>query len=161
MAFSSYDEKDGHMIENSLAAIVVFSKSYASSTLCLNELEKIVESKRVFGLDVFSVFYDVTPSDVRYQKNSFGEAFGQHIISSEEDKLKMQKWRHCLHQVADLSGFESKNRRVMETLEFTPNLAPYPPLMYQNYVFVSLDLEPLKYKMLDDGNFSKCTESSK
>ncbi|XP_073221553.1 toll/interleukin-1 receptor-like protein [Cicer arietinum] len=103
------DNKE-HVIEKSLAAIVVFSKSYGSSTLRLDELEKIAESKKVLGLDVFPIFYDVTPSDVRYQKNSFGEAFGQHIISSEQHKFKMKKWIDCLHQVADLSGYESKNR---------------------------------------------------
>ncbi|XP_027187395.1 disease resistance protein Roq1-like [Cicer arietinum] len=110
------DNKE-HVIEKSLAAIVVFSKSYGSCTLRLDELEKIVESKKVLGLDVFPIFYDVTPSDVRYQKNSFGEAFGQHIISSEQHKFKMKKWIDSLHQVADLSGYESKNRHENDLIE--------------------------------------------
>ena len=48
-------------IENSTISIVVFSKNYASSTWCLDELVKIVECKKNDQL-VWLVFYNVDPS---------------------------------------------------------------------------------------------------
>ena len=52
-------------IEESLYAIVIFSKNYASSTWCLDELVKIMECKDKIGLIVHLIFYDVDPSEVR------------------------------------------------------------------------------------------------
>ncbi|OIW02449.1 hypothetical protein TanjilG_05042 [Lupinus angustifolius] len=100
-------------IQQSLAAIVVISENYASSTWCLDELKLILESR----IDVFPVFYGVTPSDVRYQKNSFAEAFNKHVVRFEQDEEKVQKWRDCLKEVADFSGWESKDMAEAELIE--------------------------------------------
>ncbi|PWA60596.1 TMV resistance protein N [Artemisia annua] len=54
--------------------VVVFSKNYANSSCCLEELGKIMECRDVTGQRVLSVLYDVEPSDVRGQKSSFLEA---------------------------------------------------------------------------------------
>ena len=57
-------------IETSRMAVVVFSKSYATSNRCLDELKKIIECNRV----VFPIFYDVSPSQVREKKGNYEEA---------------------------------------------------------------------------------------
>lgn len=103
-------EKLHNAIEDSLVVIVLLSESYASSTWCLDELQNILDTKRVLGTPVFPVFYDVFPSDVRYQRNSFGKAFEEHERRSEEDRMKVQKWRKSLKEIADFSGWESKNK---------------------------------------------------
>jgi len=92
-------------MEEYLVAIVLLSQNYASSTWCLDELQKIL----AVGKPVIPVFYEVAPSDVRYQINSFAKAFEEHK-RSEEDQSKVQQWRESLKEVADFSGWESKDR---------------------------------------------------
>lgn len=55
-------------IEQSRIAAVVFSKHYADSKWCLNELVKIMKCHRAIRQIVLPVFYDVDPSEVRHQK---------------------------------------------------------------------------------------------
>ncbi|KAI3743882.1 hypothetical protein L1987_56949 [Smallanthus sonchifolius] len=52
-------------IEDSRNYIIVFSKSYASSSWCLNELLKIMECHERDRHTGFPVFYDMDPSEVR------------------------------------------------------------------------------------------------
>ncbi|XP_059454759.1 TMV resistance protein N-like [Corylus avellana] len=94
-------------IEVSRISIVVFSQTYASSKWCLDELMKIVET---VGQTVLPVFYKVDPSDVRHQKNSYGEALAKHKERFNDDE-KVEKWKSTLTQVANLSGWHSKNYR--------------------------------------------------
>lgn len=94
-------------IKQCLAAVVVLSQNYASSTRCLDELQKIIESKKVMGREVFPVFHGVSPSEVRYQRNSFAEALGR--LKDEREEEKVRKWRYSLKEVAKISGWESKN----------------------------------------------------
>ena len=56
-------------------SVVVFSRNYAESRWCLDELEKIMECHRTIGHVVVPVFYDVDPSEVRHQTGHFGNAF--------------------------------------------------------------------------------------
>ncbi|KAK4276093.1 hypothetical protein QN277_019082 [Acacia crassicarpa] len=97
-------------IEESRSAIVVLSPNYASSTWCLDELQKIIHLKEESSLQVFPIFYGVDPSDVKKQKGSFAEAFKNHEESSTQDKMKVQGWRDALKQVATISGWDSRNR---------------------------------------------------
>ncbi|XP_042962694.1 TMV resistance protein N-like [Carya illinoinensis] len=59
-------------IEESQISIIVFSKNYAESRWCLNELLKILECKKIMKQVVLPIFYKVKPSEVREQKGRFG-----------------------------------------------------------------------------------------
>ncbi|XP_054817549.1 disease resistance protein RPV1-like [Prosopis cineraria] len=104
-------------IEESCSAIAVLSPGYASSTWCLDELQKILHSKKELDLQVFPIFYGVDPSDVRKQKGSFEEAFMKHEERFTQDKMKVQRWRRVLEEVASLSGWDSRNRHETEFIE--------------------------------------------
>ncbi|GJX69846.1 TMV resistance protein N-like protein [Tanacetum coccineum] len=92
-------------IENSRFYIIVFSKNYASSSWCLNELVKIMECQKTTDQTAYPVFYDVEPTEVRKQSGAVGEALARHYDVVEA----AQKWREALKEAADLAGWELKN----------------------------------------------------
>jgi len=93
-------------IEDSMMAIVVLSENYATSSFCLQELSKILDTmKDKVGRSVLPVFYKVDPSDVRYLKKSYEEAMAQHEKRSNSNMDLLQEWKNALNQVANLSGF--------------------------------------------------------
>ncbi|CAK7338710.1 unnamed protein product [Dovyalis caffra] len=96
-------------IEESRISIVVFSKGYASSTWCLEELAKIMECKNSIRQIVLPVFYDIEPSDIRKQTGSFAEAFKVHEGRFKEEMEKVNKWRGALKEASNLSGYTLKD----------------------------------------------------
>ncbi|KAJ9552388.1 hypothetical protein OSB04_016433 [Centaurea solstitialis] len=91
-------------IEDSKFYIVVFSKNYASSSWCLDELVKIMECQKTADHTAYPIFYDVEPSQVRRQTGAVGEAFAKH-----EKEEGVEKWREALEEAAALAGWELKN----------------------------------------------------
>jgi len=105
-------------IEDSMFAIIILSPNYASSTWCLDELKKIVECSKSFGQIVFPIFYGVDPSDVRHQRGGFCEAFRKHEEKFSKDRMKVERWRDALREVAGYSGWDSKGRLVVSSFSF-------------------------------------------
>ncbi|XP_011041390.1 PREDICTED: TMV resistance protein N-like isoform X3 [Populus euphratica] len=93
-------------IQQSKIAIIVFSKNYASSRWCLDELVMIMERVRTGSCIVFPVFYDVDPSQVRKQTGSFAAAFVEHQKHFKEEMDRVNGWRIALKNVADLGGMD-------------------------------------------------------
>jgi len=95
--------------------IAIFSTGYANSSQCLNELVQMLES----GSTVIPVFYNVSPSDLRWTKEGNGvyaQALsmlqGKKTTDSETHEEKalycsntIGKWRKALFDVAGKSGF--------------------------------------------------------
>ncbi|XP_020413944.1 protein SUPPRESSOR OF npr1-1, CONSTITUTIVE 1 isoform X2 [Prunus persica] len=96
-------------IKHSRTSVIVFSKNYASSRWCLDELVMILEHKRISADHVIlPVFYDVDPSDVRKQTGSLAKAFARHQKTQPSNKEK--EWREALAEVADLAGMVLQNQ---------------------------------------------------
>ncbi|CAI9293465.1 unnamed protein product [Lactuca saligna] len=88
-------------ITASRASIVVLSKNYANSTLCLDELVLIMERRKTFYHIVIPVFYHVDPSHVREQENSFSLKVNTDV---EGFQMKVERWKAALTEVANLEG---------------------------------------------------------
>ncbi|PON67438.1 TIR-NBS-LRR-like protein [Parasponia andersonii] len=86
-------------IEDSAAAIVVFSPRYAESRWCLEELAKICECPNKLILPVFHL---VDPSHVRRQVGPFEKHFRVHEKKWPEDKV--MKWRRAMEKVGGIAG---------------------------------------------------------
>ncbi|KAG5564670.1 hypothetical protein RHGRI_000751 [Rhododendron griersonianum] len=92
-------------IEGSRISLIVFSKNYAGSRWCLDELVKIMDCTQTFKQIVMPIFYDVIPSDVRKQMGVLQDAFADHKKRfREEPDGKVEKWRAALTKAANLSG---------------------------------------------------------
>lgn len=93
-------------IEESVCAVVIFSKNYASSSWCLDELEKIVECNQNNSMRVLPIFYDVKATVVRHQKEEYETTFANHEGMYNVDKVA--EWRKALFKVANCSGWSRR-----------------------------------------------------
>ncbi|XP_023752245.1 disease resistance protein Roq1 [Lactuca sativa] len=93
-------------IKESYIVVIIFSKSYADSSWCLDELAHIMTCRDIRGQIVMPIFYDVDPSEVRKQKRRYKEAFTKH---ERENKTKVKSWRKALVDASSISGWETRN----------------------------------------------------
>ncbi|MED6170034.1 hypothetical protein PIB30_026747 [Stylosanthes scabra] len=107
-------------IEGSQVLIVVFSVNYASSTWCLQELAKIADCIQETGQRVLPVFYDVSPSEVRKQTGNYEKSFMEHEERFKDDAEMMEqlpRWREALTQVANLCGWDVRDKSQSAEIE--------------------------------------------
>ncbi|KAK8329865.1 hypothetical protein V6Z12_A11G354600, partial [Gossypium hirsutum] len=97
-------------IQQSWCLVIVFSKTYAFSSWCLEELAEIVKQKKDKEHKVFPIFYDVDPSYLRKQKKNVEEAFAKHEERYKEDRERIQRWGNALREVANIKGWHLNNR---------------------------------------------------
>ena len=96
-------------IERSMISVIVFSKNYAESKWCLEELAKIVECRENGPMvKLIPIFYNVNQSEVRNQKGNFGIALANHEKNLKNNMDKVQRWRETLTKVANSPGWQCK-----------------------------------------------------
>ncbi|GLJ14935.1 hypothetical protein SUGI_0243740 [Cryptomeria japonica] len=91
---------------SSVVEIAIFSKGYAHSSSCLDELVLMLHQRDHKSSMFVPVFYDVKPSDLRYIDNGpYGAAFSKYEREGRNlDKL--DGWKKALVSASDLVGFE-------------------------------------------------------
>nr|XP_028960699.1 disease resistance protein RLM3-like [Malus domestica] len=85
-------DKVKRAIRGSRIAVIIFSRRYADSIRCLEELVKIMECKRTMEQMVLPIFYDVDPSDVKNQSGTFAKAFKNTKTISIKLKIRTKSY---------------------------------------------------------------------
>ncbi|XP_062117487.1 disease resistance protein RPV1-like isoform X2 [Humulus lupulus] len=98
-------------IDDSAAAVVIFSKRYADSRWCLEELAKICESPNKL---ILPVFCEVAPGDVRKQIGPYEKDF-QHHEKNRSPEL-VERWRKALNKIGNISGWVIDNSEKSEVV---------------------------------------------
>jgi hypothetical protein len=93
-----------NMIRSSRISIVVFSKGYASSSRCLDELVEIVHCKNTKGQALLPIFYNMDPSDIQKQTETFWKAFTRQGDQFRTNMKRVQRWRVAFTEAAHASG---------------------------------------------------------
>ncbi|CAI0432364.1 unnamed protein product [Linum tenue] len=108
-------------MQESKLFLVVFSKDFASSTWCLDQLVKIMDLRRrsfPHHIVVMPVFY-VDPMLVSDQADSYAAAFASH---EENSKEKAEIWRAALREVSDLGGMVLQDGCIRYQAEFVQDI---------------------------------------
>jgi hypothetical protein len=80
--------------------IAIFSKDYAESKYCLEELCDILKSGKL----IFPVYLDVEPEDLqRPHKGAFACAFRKHLKLGRKEDVK--RWEQALLTATNITGF--------------------------------------------------------
>ncbi|XP_056164708.1 disease resistance protein RUN1-like [Syzygium oleosum] len=105
-------------INQSKISIPIFSKGYASSVWCLKELVQMVECQKTGRQKIIPIFYDVAPSEVRHQTESYAKAFLAHENKKRHDEKTIKGWKDALSAVGAINGWDlhskKENRREGE-----------------------------------------------
>ncbi|KAK3416380.1 hypothetical protein EUGRSUZ_H02092, partial [Eucalyptus grandis] len=104
-------------IEDSRIAIIIFSKDYAFSQWCLEEVEKIMECKEQRGLTVFPLFYKVEPKEVRTPRGSYQKAMVEHESKFGRDSEKVKRWKKALYNAGSLSGWDLNDKDEADSIK--------------------------------------------
>ncbi|WMV30507.1 hypothetical protein MTR67_023892 [Solanum verrucosum] len=76
-----------------------------------------MDCKTQYGQTVIPIFYDVDPSEVRNQKESFAEASAKHESKYRDDVEgihKVKRWRTALSAAGDLKGYDIRQGKKEE-----------------------------------------------
>ncbi|XP_057825433.2 disease resistance protein Roq1-like [Cryptomeria japonica] len=90
---------------SSVVQIAIFSKGYAESSWCLDELVLMLQQTDALFIPVF---YDVKPWELRYieNKNSQYAAAFFYYQSQGRNLDKLHKWKSSLESASNISGYE-------------------------------------------------------
>lgn len=91
------------VIEHSRVSIPILSTNYGSREWCMRELAKMVECKKIRKQKILPIFYDVKPSAVREQSDSFKKALRKH--KKKFTKETIRKWKEALREIGSLNGW--------------------------------------------------------
>ncbi|GLJ18873.1 hypothetical protein SUGI_0337210 [Cryptomeria japonica] len=111
----SIDNALKRAIEDSAICIPIFSKNYASSPHCLQELTHMCKCKAL----IIPLFYDVQPFQVRTaesesQGSRYAEVLRVHYSTGRYPPEAMEEWKQALHQITSLPGWTLDTRSCLE-----------------------------------------------
>lgn len=129
-------------IDESRISIIIFSKNFASSSWCLDEVAYIIKSMYERELIVMPLFYHVETTEVRKQLYSYNQAFSKY---ESENNNKVDTWREALKYACDLLGWDiyggPESKFIKKVVDTTFNRL-FPD---KGLIGIQTQLEDLKY----------------
>ncbi|KAL5554506.1 hypothetical protein UlMin_041907, partial [Ulmus minor] len=104
-------------IKESEISIIIFSENYGESRWCLDELVHILKRREENDQIVLPIFYNIDPSHIRNQKETYAAAFVKHEKRFKDEMEKVRGWRRALKEAADLSGWDSRGKSESEIIK--------------------------------------------
>ncbi|GLJ27314.1 hypothetical protein SUGI_0536070 [Cryptomeria japonica] len=92
--------------------IAIFSKKYAESRWCLDELSFMFRT----GTRIVPIFYYIDIGDVRYAKGVYAEAFDSHQIKGRYSSEKVKEWKDALFNVSHNIGYSVNSKEDEDML---------------------------------------------
>ncbi|KAL3753401.1 hypothetical protein ACJRO7_000747 [Eucalyptus globulus] len=105
-------------IRQSKISIPIFSKGYASSRWCLEELAYIVECKKTRGQIIMPIFYDVMPLEVRLRTGVYVDALSLHETKKRYSDETIREWKAALEEAGNIKGYDLQSMRNRGEGEF-------------------------------------------
>ncbi|XP_010553686.1 PREDICTED: protein PHLOEM PROTEIN 2-LIKE A8-like [Tarenaya hassleriana] len=91
-------------IKESRIAIVIFSRRFARSRWCLNELAKINERVEMGKLEAIPIFYNVETCDLKQLTGRFGDNFRKR--AKKDGRKRTKRWMKALESISGKFGLE-------------------------------------------------------
>ncbi|XP_057846239.2 disease resistance protein RUN1 isoform X2 [Cryptomeria japonica] len=91
-------------IRSASVQIAIFSKTYAQSPWCLDELVWMLDSDPT-SIKIIPIFYDIEPSELRHvEKGAYATAFEEHRRKGRVTDERVESWIKALDKVSAISG---------------------------------------------------------
>ncbi|XP_059077646.1 disease resistance protein Roq1-like isoform X1 [Cryptomeria japonica] len=91
-------------IRSAVVHIAIFSKAYAQSPWCLDELLWMLGSDYT-SAKIIPIFYDIEPSELRHVENgAYATAFEEHRKKQRYTDDQVESWINALKKVSTISG---------------------------------------------------------
>ncbi|XP_028801085.1 disease resistance protein RPP2B-like isoform X2 [Neltuma alba] len=120
--------------------------NYASSIWCLEELSKIAERIHEPRYTILPIFYDVDPSEVQNQSNSFQQAFVDHEQRFTANLRRVHTWRLAMKRVANLFGWHVQHELGPQVID---DIIIKVKRRMRELVYVDVDLVGMKSRVND------------
>lgn len=99
----SLPDKIQHAIPSSSVHIIIFSKNYAHSPRCLNELVLMLKTKA----RIHPVYYHVQPAEVRFCiEGSYADAFRKYEVQGRYSEKEIGDWKKALWEASEIAGWD-------------------------------------------------------
>eukprot|EP00253_Pinus_taeda_P001683 PITA_01683 len=102
-------------IRTACVHVAIFSPNYAQSRWCLHELVLMREQMLKSGSTIIPVFYKVEPAEVRWASGEYAQHLGK--LERRHDPKTIEKWRSTLSTVANIVGFELKDKEESQLVQ--------------------------------------------
>lgn len=93
-------------IKGSRIVIVVLSQKYILSSLCMDELARIVECSELMGQTIIPVFYKVQPLKLQERKGEQDRAMEALEERFRDDMEKVKQWKDAFLKVSSIFGWK-------------------------------------------------------